>query len=807
MKLRRLLAPATVVAAVLACTPKGAPTPPAPSQPPPPAEVVPDQPDELQKRVANLEAKLEAARKKHHVPGMAVAVVKDGGVVFAKGFGFADLDEQKKVDARTLFAIGSSTKAFTATLVGMLVDDGKMSWDDPIAKHVPEFVLDVRSDDKAAKATIRDALCHRTGFTRMGLLWAGGEVPRKEFLAQASNAKPLADFRDKFLYNNVTYTAVGEATARVADTTWAELLQARILEPLGMKATIVGKDEVAKAKTMAKGYRWDDERKHHDALPFRPLDEIAPAGAINSHVLDMTRWLRFQLDRGQFERERLIRGETLAETWSPQITVGGGVGYGMGWFLEHWNGKRVAHHGGNIDGFSSMVALVPEESLGFVMLSNISYSPMQNAVREIVFDAMLGELEEATSDEDLSPYVGDFVANFGPFADSEFKVTVSASKLFVNVPGQMNYELKPPGEDGRRTFAQTDQIAVSFEKDDSGEVQVMRLHQGGLDFELLRKGYLPPASVPLDKLRRYEGYFENTALGRARVLIRNNRLAVDIPKQMVYELHKPDDEGMWRFRVKDDIAVSFAPKKGKPRTMTLHQGGKTFAFKRGKPGKALPTIDTLLRKRNATKVERVIGKVGTVHATGRIRSVQAGLTGTVEIYFSADGRASVTFDWGKYGMSRSVVLADRGWEQSSFGPDETLEGRLHAQGKLMHPWALFRDWRKTFENATVKGRAKIDGREAVLVEVSTADLPPHKVKVDARTGDVLEESLRILWRGPGAIPTTRKYADYRKMLGLRLPGKITMENEPQGALVFEIDKLEKYEGEDAVAFPPSPPEG
>ena len=807
MNLRRLLAPATCIAAVLACTPKGAPSPPAPSQPPPPAEVVPDAPDELQQRVAILEAKLEAARKKHHVPGMAVAVVKDGGVVFARGFGFSDLDAQKKVDARTLFAIGSTTKAFTATLVGMLVDEGKMSWEDPVEQHVPEFVLDVRSDDKAAKATIRDALSHRTGFTRMGLLWAAGTVPRKDFLAQASKARPLAEFRDKFLYNNVTYAAVGEATARVADTTWEELLRTRILQPLGMKATIVGKDEVAKSKTMAKGYRWDDERKHHDSMPFRPLDEIAPAGAINSHVLDMTRWLRFLLGRGQFERERLIQGETLQATWSSQITVGGGVGYGMGWFLEHWNGKRVIHHGGNIDGFSSMVAMVPGENLGFVMLSNISYSPLQNAVREIVFDAMLGELEAEGSDEDLSPYVGDFVANFGPFNDSVFKVTVSAGKLFVNVPGQMNYELKPPGDDGRRTFAQTDQIAVSFEKDDTGAVQVMRMHQGGLDFELLRRGYLPPPPVPLPKLRRFEGYYDNSALGQARVLVQNNRLAVDIPKQMVYELDKPDDEGMWRFRVKRDIAVSFAPKKGKPKTMTLHQGGKTFAFKRGKAGKTLPTVDVLLRKRKATRVERVIGEVGTVHATGRIRAVQAGLTGSVEIYFSADGRTSVTFDWGKYGTSRSVVLADHGWEQSSFGPDETLHGKEHAQGKLLHPWALFRDWRKTFEKATVKGRAKVGDKDAVVVELRTGDLPPHEVKVDAKTGDVLEESLRIVWRGPGAIPTTRKYGDYRKQLGLRLPGKITMENDPQGALVFEIDTLEKFEGEDAVAFPPSPPKG
>lgn len=805
MPLSRSRLLATLATALACVSNKMSDAPVEPEPPAPAAAPAAEVPDELAPRLERLAQRLEEARERYHVPGMAVAVVKDDGVVFARGFGVSDVDAGIKVDPRTLFAIGSATKSFTATLVGMLVEDGKLGWDDPIEQHVPELVLAVRSDDKAAKATIRDALCHRTGFTRMGLLWGSGEVPRNEFLAQASRARPFAKLREKFLYNNVTYTAVGEATARVADTTWTDLLERRILDPLGMNATIVSREDVEASTKMAKGYRWVEEGERFEPLPFRPLDEIAPAGAINSNALDMTRWLRFQLAGGRFEGKRLIKAETLEETRKSQIPVGGGVGYGLGWFVESWNGERMFHHGGNIDGFSSMVAMIPGENLGFVMLTNVSFTPLQNAVREIVFDTMLGELDPAVPAEDLSPYVGSYVAEFGAFAGSEFAVTVKGGKLFVDVPGQMNYELAPPGENGRRPFVQTDQIAVSFEQGEDGRATVMRLHQGGLDFELLRKGYVPPPEVPLHELARYEGWFENDKLGRARVLVRNNRLAVDVPKQMVYELRPPDAEQRWRFRVKNDIFVTFAPGNGRAKTMVLHQSDTALTFKRADRGSGMPRIDTLLAKRRPAKATKMLAKHKIVHAHGTVKAWSAGVDGTFDLYFAADGRVALTMDFGAYGRSTTVFDRNRGWERSSFGPDETFEGKLLAQGRLLHPLALVGDWRRTFDDLRVTGLTKTGDRSAVIVTATKGDLPKHRLEVDAGTGDVLEESFGMLFRGPGNIPTVRKYSDYRDVLGLRVPFRMSIENEPQGEVSIEIQTLEKFEGEPAVAFPPSPP--
>ena len=214
----------------------------APTKPPAaPVTKAPAEPkDELPARLEQLRTRLEAARVQHHIPGMAVAVVKGDDVIFAEGFGLADLETKRPVTPKTLFAIGSTTKAFTSALVAMQIDAGKLAWDDPITKHVPELQLHPRPVDPKGTApvlTLRDALCHRSGFTRMALLSTSGELSTTEVFTQASRAEPLAAYGEKFLYNNEIYSAAGEAAARSAGTTWAQLVQTRLLDPLGMKST------------------------------------------------------------------------------------------------------------------------------------------------------------------------------------------------------------------------------------------------------------------------------------------------------------------------------------------------------------------------------------------------------------------------------------------------------------------------------------------------------------------------------------------------------------------------------------------
>jgi CubicO group peptidase (beta-lactamase class C family) len=213
----------------------------------PVAKPAPVEPDEQTIRLERLRTRLEEARVRHHIPGMAVAVVEGDEVIFAEGFGLADLEAKRPVVPETVFPIGSTTKAFTSALVAMQIDAGKLAWDDPLPKHVPELQLRPRAAEaglaakltgggKPPEPTLRDVLCHRTGFTRMSMLWASGELSDAEILAKAGGAEPIAGFRERFLYNNVTYAVAGEAAARSAGTTWAELLQTRLLDPLGLQA-------------------------------------------------------------------------------------------------------------------------------------------------------------------------------------------------------------------------------------------------------------------------------------------------------------------------------------------------------------------------------------------------------------------------------------------------------------------------------------------------------------------------------------------------------------------------------------------
>lgn len=276
----------------------------------------------LEQRLDKLAESLESARQEAHIPGMSIAIVKDDKVIMARGFGLADVAGERPADASTIYAIGSTTKAFTATLVGMLADEGKAGWDDPVTKYLPYFDLAVRSDDEDAECTLRDLLSHRHGFTRMGILWFANELDREEVLRTAVGAEPLDDFRRGFHYSNVAYLAAGEAAGVADGSSWDELMEERIFEPLGMTSSTLSITEAQEDPRLALGYSWDKEEKEHEHEEMVSLDTIGPAGSVNSNVVDMAQWLRLQLGEGKVDGERLISSERLTETWQPQIEIG-----------------------------------------------------------------------------------------------------------------------------------------------------------------------------------------------------------------------------------------------------------------------------------------------------------------------------------------------------------------------------------------------------------------------------------------------------------------------------------------------------
>ena len=316
----------------------------------------------------------------------------------------------------TIFAIGSSTKAFTSTLVGMLVDEGEMGWDDPITDYLPYFSLDVESDNENAKITIRDLLSHRTGFVRMGLLFASGEIPIEEVLHDAIAAEPWAGVGESFYYSNVMYMAAGVAAGEAAGTDWDTLVAERIFEPLGMASSSTSIINAQEDSRLSLGYLWDEDQQIYEHKPRRNVDNIGPSGSINSNVLDMAQWIRMQLGLGEYNGNRLISEEELRETWTSQIEIAGGVGYGLGWMVREWQGQPVIEHGGNVNGFSAQVALLPESDLGFVLLTNASVSPLPAQSINMVWEALLGEWKEDTGEDetiDYEPYLGRYHTSFG----------------------------------------------------------------------------------------------------------------------------------------------------------------------------------------------------------------------------------------------------------------------------------------------------------------------------------------------------------------------------------------------------------
>jgi len=601
---------------------------------------------------------LEQQRQTLHVPGMAIAVVKDDEVILTHGFGVASVEKETPVTPETIFAIGSSTKAFTSTLVGMLVDDGKMDWDDPVSKHLPYFQMNVESDSDSAEVTLRDVLSHRTGFTRMGLLFASGQIPREEVLLDSTKAEPYVPFREKFYYSNVMYMSAGVAAGEATGTDWDTLVTERIFKPLDMDSTTTSVIQAEKDKRLSLGYLWDEDLQAYEYKPTRNVDNIGPAGAINSNVLDMAQWLRLQLGRGEYEGRRLISEENLRETWTSQIEITESISYGMGWMIREWEGQPVIEHGGNVDGFSAQVAMLPESNLGFILLTNASISPLPSQVISLVWDTLLGEEKPDPSGAaaDYEPYLGEYIANFGQFQDMVFTVLVQNGRLAVDVPGQQVFELKDPDEEGKWYFAVTNDIAISFERDEADNVIGMKMYQAGMAFDLPREGFEIAPEIPLEELQKYLGSYRSEQLGiTVEVLIQNNRLAADVPGQIVYELYPPDEEGKWFFRITADISLSFSEAPdGNVESMTMYQAGQEFLMSRVE-SQRLPTVAEIMALRDAEGNEAALEAMGNYRVDSTIYSVQSGVRGRISIYVAGPHKYRVDADYGKYGYSRTVL--------------------------------------------------------------------------------------------------------------------------------------------------------
>ena len=345
---------------------------------------------------ADLDAYVAASMKTFEVPGMAVAIVKDGKIVVAKGYGVRKMGDSAPVDEFTMFGIGSNTKAFTTAALATLVDEGKLAWDDPVYQRLPGFVM--YDPYVSHEMTIRDLLTHRSG---MGLgegdllFWPQSTYTRDDIIYKLRFMKPHSSFRSHYAYDNLLYMTAGQIIPAVTGTSWDDYVRQHIFAPLGMShSTVSSKDFKPGDDYSAPHSRVDGKL---EVVPIEDLDNVGPAGSINSCAADMAKWVQLQLNRGKFaDRDgHLFTEQRSREMWTPQTILPRGdpplppanfSDYALGWFLRDYHGRKLVGHTGGVAGFVSRVMLAPEENLGIVVLTNAEETGAFDSILNHVLD-------------------------------------------------------------------------------------------------------------------------------------------------------------------------------------------------------------------------------------------------------------------------------------------------------------------------------------------------------------------------------------------------------------------------------------
>lgn len=414
----------------------------------------------------SLDAYVNRALTEWQIPGAAVTIVKNGKVVWMKGYGVKETGGTEKVDENTLFMIGSNSKAFTATALAMLDADnqpagkaGKLSLDDKVQKWLPDFKL---YDPWVAKeANIRDLLCHRLGFeTFQGdFMYFDSDLTTAGVREKMGKLKPMYGFRSKWGYANCAFMTAGEIIPKVTGKSWADFITEKIFRPLGMNNSLALSNDIKNAanKCSAHTVVMGELKK----IPYGNIDNLAPAGSISSSANDMSKWVMMQLNNGKLEGKTIIPASAIAQTRTPHSILGNGghmfnkshfALYGLGWFIEEYAGRKIVAHTGGVNGFVTSVCLVPEEKLGIVVLTNTDANNFYEALRNEIEDAFLGlpyrnyskvylgyQKSDDAQKEKQYKAVRDSIA-MNP--KTELPLTSYAGEYMHNVYGKMNINIE-----------------------------------------------------------------------------------------------------------------------------------------------------------------------------------------------------------------------------------------------------------------------------------------------------------------------------------------------------------------------------
>ena len=350
------------------------------------------------KEFSELNTALNKVLETSQAPGFAVALVKGDKVIYQKGFGYRDYENKKPVDVNTLFAIGSTTKAFTSAILGQLRDEDKLTFDDSPIDYVPK--LKFHNNEMNNNIIIKDLMSHRTGLPRHDLSWYFFPTKHNDSLLQRLKYhEPFTGVREQWYYNNYMFFLQGLIAECITNKSWEENIVERIFEPLGMKRSNTSIEALEKSSNAAYGYEMKNDSVI-SKMDYYDIAAMSPAGSINSSVNEMSNWLITWINKGEFKGETILSQAYVDEAISSQMVINGSLpdeefpdvyfaNYGYGWILSSYKGHYRVSHGGNIDGFSANVTFFPSDSVGVVVFANQNGSAVPNIVRNIVSDYVL----------------------------------------------------------------------------------------------------------------------------------------------------------------------------------------------------------------------------------------------------------------------------------------------------------------------------------------------------------------------------------------------------------------------------------
>lgn len=753
--------------------------------------------------LAAIETAIDARRKELGIPGLSLVIVKDDQIIYMKGLGLKDIDRKLPVTPDTLFAIGSASKAFTGMAAVMSADQGLLSLEDSPKKYLPYFTL--RDTDAAAKITIRDLLAHRSGLNRTDLAMVTNMLNREELIKVAGRAKPTNKLGEKFQYQNVMYAAAGEVVAKAQHSTWDRVMADKIFKPLGMRSSNTTAAAMQKARDYSLGYDYNASTKVTRQLPQREIPAAAPAGAINSSARDMAQWVRFMLAGGTLNGKRLVSEKGFNESITKQMNVSGTVDYGLGWFLRQWNGHKVVEHGGNIDGFNSQVALMPDQKLGFVLLTNVTGSPLGGFAMNTVWKNLVGEpkAEEKPTAQAIDPKDEAGTYRLAE-ANINFEVTFKDGTLTLTVPGQPPYPLK--NLSGRR-YQLTDPAPAGFfatfrpVKDKPSETELfIEQPQGNVVVsKVVSSAAATTATADADPLGYLVGSYQSeTGAGVVEIAKRDGKVALVVPGQTPYPLVQSEKdkirstglpEAYWIEVKRDD--------KGDVSGIILNQpeGRFTLLRVRSDSGNKLISVDELMSKViEAYGGEANLRKHKSSVATVEVDLESQGLTGFGVIKAKAPSfiasEITITALDKKIGSIVSYFDGTAGGELMSFAPEEIYSGKRLEDVKVGAAFYDVLDWKKNYPTITVKRIAKVGDEDAYVIEKRSEKGTPITDYISVKTLLLLKRDSVIHSDTTGvSIPTSETFSDYRNVDGVMVAFKTMSSNIANGDTVVRLKEV------------------